>query len=289
MAASVPSGFGHLLHPQPPPPQQPPKTNSRLCLFVRQQPIAARACGFGDKCRRPIDPLPVIQLLMTDFSPQSKEDRKQLTSEQHIVACHLFPTGEAHRENPEERIRSHSTAEHSFEKNELGAANSDVGSNLSNRQRGKILSGNTYASPFSVDEDPDPAHAPLHPRSAANRKQNPGATLMRPPGFSPSPDTPGFIPAAFFIFSDLCVRTAGWYQLRFQLVDVQEVMQSGSAPILDEVWSQPFRVFAAKDFPGMRPTPYLATRLKSLGAMGIKTREKERVSRQRKVVQSGSD
>ncbi|OJD14018.1 hypothetical protein AJ78_05589 [Emergomyces pasteurianus Ep9510] len=298
MNASVPSGFAHLLHPQspppppPPPPPQPPKTNSnsrsrsRFRLFVRQQPIAARACGFREKCRRPIDPLPVIQLLMTDFSPISKEDRRQLTSEQHVVACHLFPAREARRDNPEQRIRSQSNAEHRRQRNELGSVNDKDGRNLSARH-GKILSGRTYASPFSVDEDPDPAHAPPHPCSVTIREKSPGTTLVRPPACSQSPNAPRFAPAAFFIFSDLCVRTVGWYQLRFQLVDIQEVLQLGSAPIHDEVWSQPFRVFAAKDFPGMRPTPYLAMRLTSLGAVGIKTREKGRVGR--KAVQRGSD
>ncbi|OAX80083.1 hypothetical protein ACJ72_05586 [Emergomyces africanus] len=151
--------------PSAPPSPPPPKTNSnigshsRLRLFVRQQPIAARACGFGDRCRRTIDPLPVIQLLMTDFSPLSIEDRGQLTSEQHVVACHLFPSSKADSENPEQRIRPQGNAEHRCQRNEPGTVSDEDGRDLSTR-RGKILSGNTYASPFSVDEDPDPAHAP---------------------------------------------------------------------------------------------------------------------------------
>ncbi|OAX80087.1 hypothetical protein ACJ72_05590 [Emergomyces africanus] len=289
LAASVPSGFGHLLHPPSPPP---PKTNSnigshsRLRLFVRQQPIAARACGFGDRCRRTIDPLPVIQLLMTDFSPLSIEDRGQLTSEQHVVACHLFPSSKADSENPEQRIRPQGNAEHRCQRNEPGTVSDEDGRDLSTR-RGKILSGNTYASPFSVDEDPDPAHAPRHPNSTINWEKNPNTTFARPPALSPSPNTPRLIPATFFVFSDLCVRTVGWYQLRFQLIDIQEVVQLGSAPILDEVWSQPFRVFAPKDFPGMRPTPYLTMRLTSLGTVGIRTRENQRG--RRKVLQRGSE
>ncbi|EEH03732.1 conserved hypothetical protein [Histoplasma capsulatum G186AR] len=292
MSTSVPSGFGHLLHPQPPPPP-PPKTDSsapfrsRLRLFVRQHPIAARACGFGDKCRRPIDPLPVIQLLMTDFSPQCEEDMRQLTNKQHVVTCQLHPVSEACGGYPEHRIRSRGNAGRPFEKRGIGAVNGETGSNLTNRYRGRILSGSTCASLFSVDQDPDPAHAPPHPRSAASREKGPSTTLMRPPGFSSPSDAPRYIPAAFFIFADLCVRSAGWYQLRFQLVDVQETEKLGSTPCLDEVWSQPFRVFAAKDFPGMRPAPYLTTKLKDLGAVGIKTREKERGLRQKKVIQRG--
>ena len=33
---------------------------------MRQQPIAARACGFGERDRRVIDPPPIIQLTVTD-------------------------------------------------------------------------------------------------------------------------------------------------------------------------------------------------------------------------------
>ncbi|PGH04148.1 hypothetical protein GX51_03655 [Blastomyces parvus] len=293
MTASVPSGFGHLLHPQPPPPQPPPETNSnvrsRLRLFVRQEPIAARACGFGNKSRRPIDPLPVVQLLMTDFSPHSEEDMKQLTNAQHVVVCHLFPAGQTHVVNPEPRIRSQSNGECSLERSVSGRGNTAVGSSPANGQRGKILSGSTCASPFLVGVDPDLANAPQHPRSAASREQSSGKTPMSPPDILPRSDAPRDIPATFFIFSDLCVRTAGWYRLRFRLVDVQETEKSGVAPCLHEVWSQSFQVFAAKDFPGMRPTPYLAMRLKDLGAIGIKMREKERGPRQRRRVQSSSE
>nr|CAG8616859.1 4406_t:CDS:2 [Entrophospora candida] len=35
-------------------------------LLVCQQPLRARMCGFGEKDRRPIDPPPIVQLLITD-------------------------------------------------------------------------------------------------------------------------------------------------------------------------------------------------------------------------------
>ncbi|CAG8538858.1 1604_t:CDS:2 [Paraglomus brasilianum] len=43
-------------------PQQPPRVYR---LEVSQQPIRARMCGFGEKDRRPIDPPPVVRLIMT--------------------------------------------------------------------------------------------------------------------------------------------------------------------------------------------------------------------------------
>ncbi|OJD22240.1 hypothetical protein ACJ73_06415 [Blastomyces percursus] len=127
---------------------------------------------------------------------------------------------QSHGVNPKPPIRSRSNAGCCLERSGTGVVNIDVGSNPTNR-RGKVLSGSTCASPFPVGVDPDLANAPEHPRSAASREQSSGTTLMRPPQILASSDAPRDVPATFFIFSDLCVRTAGWYRLRFQLVDVQ--------------------------------------------------------------------
>lgn len=45
-----------------------------------------------------------------------------------------------------------------------------------------------------------------------------------------------------------------------------------SMPILAEAWSDPFRVYPAKDFPGMRDSSILAEGLKELGFVELKTR-----------------
>ncbi|KAK5140792.1 hypothetical protein LTR32_006496 [Rachicladosporium monterosium] len=47
-------------------------------LLIRQQPLAARACGFGEKDRRVIDPPPIIELRVTDASGAPREDRGAL-------------------------------------------------------------------------------------------------------------------------------------------------------------------------------------------------------------------
>ncbi|KAF7196328.1 Sexual development regulator velC [Pseudocercospora fuligena] len=44
--------------------QQPPPLN--YTLSIRQQPAAARACGFGERDRRVIDPPPILELKITD-------------------------------------------------------------------------------------------------------------------------------------------------------------------------------------------------------------------------------
>ncbi|KAK4503082.1 hypothetical protein PRZ48_006509 [Zasmidium cellare] len=43
-------------------------------LTIRQQPVAARACGFGERDRRVVDPPPIIELKITDHSGMPEQD-----------------------------------------------------------------------------------------------------------------------------------------------------------------------------------------------------------------------
>lgn len=58
-------------------------------LRVRQQPIAARACGFGERDRRVIDPPPIIQLLVTDPKTGAAE-QEELRYSLNVVHCTLW-------------------------------------------------------------------------------------------------------------------------------------------------------------------------------------------------------
>ena len=254
-AASVPSGFGHLLHPQPAPPlTQSASGPGKLHLTVRQQPHAARACGAGEKGRC-LDPVPILQLLITDFNPYAQDHVERLEYTQYVVGCQLFSISISDKDGSERRIHTTSVTEQQPKK--TANKGSAAGEADAQPRSVQVLFGKTYISPFFVEADPEPARAPPHPRSD---------TSSAPASFGPLPST-------FFIFSDLCVRMAGRYRLRFRLIDVGGSMPlGGHIPVLDEVWSDPFRVYAAKDFPGMSPTPYLAEQLKILGASGIKSR-----------------
>jgi Velvet factor len=58
-------------------------------LRVRQQPIAARACGFGERDRRVIDPPPIIQLEVRD--PKTGHvDLDELRYSLNVVHCTLW-------------------------------------------------------------------------------------------------------------------------------------------------------------------------------------------------------
>ena len=75
---SSPSGSSPSLSITPtfptPPKQrvsQPPPFNYNLS--IRQQPVAARACGFGERDRRVIDPPPILELKITDRATGAPE------------------------------------------------------------------------------------------------------------------------------------------------------------------------------------------------------------------------
>ncbi|KAL4970736.1 velvet factor family protein [Aspergillus stella-maris] len=276
--AGVPSGFENLLHHSTtpsPPPQPPPRTfrsPSRYHLFIRQQPIAARACGAGDRDRRAVDPPPIIQILLTDFDPISEEDRATLQDPRFTVGCLLYPIHDlSRRKDPE------SAAPKSRNADRKESRTADLGLCLEDRnapgQSTPLLSGKAFVSPFYVDEDPDPVTAPQHPSSTNTSPDTHThiANLKHPTRrYTGAPS-----PATYFIFSDLSIRQAGLYRLQFRLMNWGSVEDTGqSMPILAEAWSEPFRVYPAKDFPGMRDSSLLTLRLKELGFVELKTRGK---------------
>lgn len=305
---SIPSGFERLLHPPSPPlpdtstspESSQPDIATRFRLHIRQQPIAARACAAGEKDRRPIDPPPILQLLVVDFDPESEDERVVLQHPGFTVGCFLYAV---HRGPPYS----------SFSSNFLSAVPGTAGRfqerlvdsthvpELSNgppavrasRDSGigtatgppqmrsiQVLSGRTYASPFYVSHEPDPDTAPGYP--ASNRPRD---------GPPRSRAAIAGMPATFFIFADLSVRTAGIYRLQFRLMDwVAAIDSEAPQPILAEAWSEPFRVYSSKDFPGMRDSSLLTIRLRELGVMELKPRTgKGKGGRQRKVDSDGSE
>lgn len=259
----MPSDFKILLQhaPTPSPPPRRTITSSRYHLSIRQQPIAARACGAGDRDRRPVDPPPILQMLLTDFNPDSEEDKNILQDPRFTVGCLLYPV--------------HDLSWSSKSSNRMGRRDgTDLGINLEDSnapgQSTPLLSGKSFVSPFYVDEEPDPDTAPSHPSTGNDTSRAPARRSSG--GTSPASSRP---PASFFIFSDLSVRTAGLYRLQFRLMNWGTVEDTGqSMPILAEAWSEPFQVYPAKNFPGMRDSSLLTVRLKELGFVELKTRGK---------------
>ncbi|KAF2836774.1 hypothetical protein M501DRAFT_987049 [Patellaria atrata CBS 101060] len=81
-------------------PQQRHSTESEPYLYrltVRQQPIAARACGFGERDRRVIDPPPIIQLTVTD-KKTGVPDTDELRYSLNVIHCTLWNEHGTHEE-----------------------------------------------------------------------------------------------------------------------------------------------------------------------------------------------
>ena len=279
---STAMGLDKILHHSPvsqPPRRRRVSPGSRYHLHIRQQPIAARACGAGNRDRRPVDPPPIVQMLLSDFDPRAQSDLDILQDPRFTVGCLLFPvlppgTASSYGRNGERRSSCESHAEEQLQ-----------------GQSTPLLSGKAFVSPFFVNADPDPSTAPIHPPQKEEEddqdripdvrlpspletsKKQPYPQSQTKPVPNHKPDAK--IPSAFFIFSDLSIRTAGLYRLRFQLINWGHVEDTGQQmPILAEAWTEPFRVYPAKDFPGMRDSSPLAEGLKELGFVELKTRGK---------------
>jgi len=66
----------------------PRRSPGRYQIEVRQQPVAARACGFGERDRRVIDPPPIVQLVVND--PAGHSDASEMRYPFNVVHCTLW-------------------------------------------------------------------------------------------------------------------------------------------------------------------------------------------------------
>jgi len=188
------------MHPAPPP--QPTPTQYRIS--VRQQPYAARSCGFGERDRRVIDPPPIVQMTIHDDSLSREELGRRLRHQLSVVHCSIWD---------EDGARDMSSMPEDF------------------RQQRRLM-GTLVASPFvGLDDKGDEG--------------------------------------CFFPFPDLSCRTAGTFRLKFNLVilDPSKMLRGNRSEILATVMSDPFHVFNAKDFPGMKASTPLTRRLKEQGCL----------------------
>ncbi|KAI1116961.1 hypothetical protein F5Y14DRAFT_404334 [Nemania sp. NC0429] len=59
-------------------------------ISIRQQPVAARSCGYGERDRRVIDPPPIIQMSIEDPTATEEEIRRRLTHSYSIMHCTIW-------------------------------------------------------------------------------------------------------------------------------------------------------------------------------------------------------
>ena len=178
----------------------------KYVISLRQQPLAARACGFGDRDRRAVDPPPILQMTIDDPRASPQEIKAGLRYPYFVVHCELWNADEDHAETamPEVNDRPHQ----------------------------RRLMGTVVASPFVGQDEND-------------------------------------VEGCFFCFPDLSCRTSGSYRLRFVLLilDPSNMKPGDRSPFRAMAMSQVFRVFAAKDFPGMQESTPLTKALKAQGCL----------------------
>lgn len=173
-------------------------------LSIRQQPIAARSCGFAEKDRRVIDPPPIVQLLIQSPSLPEEAIAKHLRYPHYVMSCCIYDGSGSH--------------DASFMPEEY-------------RQRRRLM-GLLVSTPFvGKDENGDEG--------------------------------------CFFCFPDLSCRTPGSFRLGFSLtkIDPMRASEVKRFPFLAEAQSNTFKVYTAKDFPGMQPSTSLTKRLKEQGCL----------------------
>lgn len=211
--------------PKPPTRSRTSPTDSGYKITVRQQPSAARSCGFGERDRRVIDPPPIVQLTLDDPDMAAEEVSMRIRTELYVVQCSIWD---------ETGTKDMSTLPEDYREN-------------------RRLMGTLVSSPFvGMDENGEEG--------------------------------------CFFCFPDLSCRTPGTFRLRFQFVklDHHRMRVPGyKSPVLSTAVSNPFRVFNAKDFPGMKASTPLTKKLKEQGCLISIKKGKEKNSAARGRGDSG--
>ena len=114
---------------------------NRYKLIIRQQPVAARACGQGERDRRTIDPPPILQLLLTDFDADSADDMAKLRWPTNIVHCAL-----------------HSIPQQPLDRGAVGQDVSTITDQNNAGRQSRRLMGTLVANPFiGVDPEAPPS------------------------------------------------------------------------------------------------------------------------------------
>lgn len=215
-------------------------STSRYRLTVRQQPIAARACGFGERDRRVIDPPPIVQMSLADFDPSSLSDLSSLRYPFNVVHCALLHV------SPLSSSSTHSPS----------ATNTDVTAipDPSTNKLTRRLMGTLVASPF-VGNDPEVSG------SGRLEKSKLGCFFIFP---DLSCRQHGLYKLRFTLMS----------------LGAEITHTGGRASVVGSVESDVFEVYSAKDFPGMRASTTLTRELKKQGAgVSVKKGNESKVGR----------
>lgn len=176
-------------------------------LRVRQQPLHARMCGFGEKDRRPIDPPPIIQLIITD--EKGNQDTKWVFI-LFFVWVNLWLGFSSHHDGIVRLlIDVMSTTSYSFEIKSL--TNSPSLPSLSMLQNPFFVLHVTLWSEDRMEERNIISNPPKCTRVLM------GSLVSSPSLLKDTDNEQGL----FFAFPDLSIRTEGRYTLKFSLMKLR--------------------------------------------------------------------
>ncbi|KAI8365286.1 velvet factor-domain-containing protein [Radiomyces spectabilis] len=226
-----------------PPPMglgRPSRRSIQYRLVIRQHPIRARCCGFGEKDRRPLDPPPILQLCVETKDGVLRNifiicsDADNMTH--FIVQCDLYSEDEQSKRN----LVYHP---------------------------GSINYSNSSTAPAAdaTTVQPSPSSSsPTHPSSFSTIMSFQEPTCTRNLVGTVVSNAYQLVDTnnengVFFVFPDLSVRTEGQFCLKFIFIDLSAGEPlTMSTMVLDEVFCRPFSVYPAKTFPGMTESTALS-------------------------------
>ncbi|CAO3590308.1 unnamed protein product [Absidia cylindrospora] len=218
--------------------------NRRYELVIREQPQQCRMSGFGEKDRRPIDPAPIVQLLIFD-------DNKPIDlEEQQYPLCILHVSLWS-----EDRTHQLDTVQ------------------IINR-RTHPSSTAASASTYPASTSPSSASTPSNAGSSPVRTMT-GTLTSSPYVLRDQHEQLGI----YFSFPDIGVRVAKMYCLRFDLVILADSSHMGES--VSHIYSNPFITYSVKEFPGMKESSDLA---KHLSRQGLKVSVRHSVRQKRKGI-----
>ncbi|KAL7271822.1 hypothetical protein RUND412_005391 [Rhizina undulata] len=297
--SAPPTGNGMLQNIQPP--SQSCRGDGRIySLEVKQQPIRARMCGFGDKDRRPITPPPCVRLVVKDAATGKEVDINEVDTSFYVLTVDLWSA---------DGTREVNLVRHSATSPSISAATSSSyppppptppphpHPQAHHHPHPQQLQHPGYSQSIPPP-NPYPGYPP--PPTQQNYYQHPAAPQgyyqsmhAPPPPQQPPQQTPsgmftrnliGSLSASafkltdpdnkigvWFILQDLSVRTEGSFRLKMNFVNVGRGdgagLNTGSAPVLASAFSEVFQVYSAKKFPGVIESTNLS---KCFATQGIK-------------------
>ncbi|KAF9943067.1 hypothetical protein BGZ75_002792 [Mortierella antarctica] len=216
-------------------------------LQMAQNPIRARMCGFGEKDRRPMDPPPILKLIVRN-EDGTLADVSQMDVNFYMVVADIYSADQstactlvANPASTPQAVSIPGAAQ------TMGESTMSVMS-LSNPTASRNLTGSIVSS--------------------GNLLSN----LENEPGI-------------YFVFQDISVRSEGVFTLKFSFT-LPPTLDDPSSSVMATAFSEPFTIYSAKKFPGMTESTALSKHFAKQG-IKIPIRKEPRISRVKKMADPG--